>query len=99
MPLPRYSVYLIGIVALMVLAPLASVLLGWHRSPDAAFAPLTLRWAVFWTWVDSLFTAGIRQIVQPRCNCRSPPDSARRLFAGRARVELRERRPQDDGLG
>ncbi len=40
--------------------------LGLHRSPDAAFAPLTLRWAVFWMVGGRLFLAGIRQIVQPR---------------------------------
>ncbi len=58
--------YLISIAVLMVLAPVASVLLGFRHSPGASVAALTLRWAAFWMVGGRLFLAGLRQVVQPR---------------------------------
>lgn len=57
--------YLISIVLLLLVLPLASVGIDAVMHPGAALTPLIGKWFVFWPVGVRLFVGGVRQIVQP----------------------------------
>jgi hypothetical protein len=62
----RGSMYILMLVLLMGLLPLASILVEVRRYQHPLSAELVRRWFVFWAVGVRLLTAGISQIVQPQ---------------------------------
>jgi hypothetical protein len=58
--------YLISVILLLLILPLASVGIDAVLHPGAAVAPLVGKWLVFWAVGARLFVAGVRQVVQPQ---------------------------------
>ncbi len=57
--------YYVLVTALMVVLPIFSIAGEWLATPDASLILLIGKWFVFWVVGVRLFTAGIKQILQP----------------------------------